>query len=366
MSTVLLSVDFLRDFMDKAFESVGVPAKDRQIVVDVLIRSDLRGIESHGIGRVDMYIDRIRDGIIQPVTDFRIVRESAGTAVIDGQHGLGHVIAYRAMERAIDKARSTGIAAVSVCNSSHFGIAGYYPLMAIEKNMAGLAFTNARPSIPPTFSGEPMMGTNPIAFGVPTDEDCPFLLDMATSIVQRGKIEVYEREGKSAPEGWVIDDKGQPLSDAGDILRLMGKRVASLLPLGGAGESHSGYKGYGLAAMVEIFSSLFAGGAFGHALSGIDENGNKIPHQLGHFFIAIDISHFIDVDIFKKMAGDLVRSLRAAKRLPDESRIYTAGEKEFENEQRVPHDGVPLNDAMQKTLRKLVQDLELDIELPFA
>ncbi len=366
MNTIRVSVDFLCDFMDKAFAQVGVPDDDRRIIIDVLIRADLRGIESHGIGRLKMYVDRIRQGILMPKTELKIVRQSAGSAVIDGGHGMGQVIAYRAMELAIDKARQVGIAAVAVRNSSHFGIAGYYPIMAVKQNMAGLAFTNARPSIPPTFSGEPMMGTNPIAFAVPTDEECPFVLDMATSIIQRGKIEVYEREGKTVPEGWVTDDQGAEISDPGEVLRLMGLRKASLLPLGGAGESHSGYKGYGLAMMVEIFSSLFAGGAFGQALSGLNEDGKAIPHQLGHFFIAIDISHFIAVEEFKKLAGDLVRSMRTAQKLPGEKRIYTAGEKEFENEKRIPIDGVPLNTVMQKTLRTMADALRLDVQFPFS
>jgi LDH2 family malate/lactate/ureidoglycolate dehydrogenase len=365
MSTIFIPVVQLRQFMSEAFRAVGVPPADADIIVDVLIRSDLRGIESHGIGRFKMYIDRIRSGILKPVTQFEIVRESPGMAVVDGHDGMGHVIAYRSMRLAMDKARQVGIAAVSVRNSSHFGIAGYYPLMAARENMAGMAFTNARPSISPTFGADPMFGTNPIAFAVPTDEGCPFCLDMATSIVQRGKIEVLERKQKPVPPGLAIDKQGENVLDATELLKLFDGKAASLLPLGGQGEALAGYKGYGLAMMVEILSSVFNGGPFGWALSGVDEEGRKTPHHLGHFFIAMDVSHFMEPDQFKKLAGDLVRSIRTSEKLPGEARIYTAGEKEWDWEQIVPEQGVPLNESLEKDMRQVKKDLNLGFELPF-
>ena len=364
-SPAVISVEKLKEFMNEAFDKVGVPDDDREIIVDVLISSDLRGIESHGIGRLKMYIDRIRDGILNPVTQFEVLRDYPGTALIDGHDGMGHVIAFKAMQLAIDKARKTGVSAVAVRNSSHFGIAGYYSLMAVKEDMAGYAFTNARPSISPTFGRDPMMGTNPIAFAVPTDEENPFCLDMATSISQRGKIEVAEREGKNLPKGWAIDKQGHFVTDPSLLLQLFAKKGASLLPLGGAGEDLAGYKGYGLAMMVEILSSIFSGGPFGWGLTGFDENGKKTPHSLGHFFIAINISFFMDLEEFKKSCGDLMRSMRNSGRLDPEQRIYTAGEKENENIPRISKEGVPLNETLVENMQQLKQELEMEISLPF-
>lgn len=365
MSQLHLPVDQLKSFMAACFRAVGVPEKDVTIIVDVLIRSDLRGIESHGIGRLKMYIDRIREGIIEPVTRYSILRESAGSALIDGHNGMGHVIAYHAMQLAMNKAKQTGIAAVSVTNSSHFGIAGYYPLMAVEQGMAGFTVTNARPSIAPTFGCDPMLGTNPIAFAVPTDEACPFVLDMATSIVQRGKIEVLDREAKPVPPGLAVDRQGQSVLDAPQLLKMFGNKAASLLPLGGIGEDYAGYKGYGLAMMVEILSAAFSAGPFCWGVSGVDEQGKNIPHRLGHFFMAMDISHFVDLSTFKKIVGDLVREMRTSAKLPGQNRIYSAGEKEYLMEQRIPQTGVPINAELKKMMKQLQQELALPFDLPF-
>jgi LDH2 family malate/lactate/ureidoglycolate dehydrogenase len=181
-TTCIVPVDILQQFMKDVFIRLGVPEDEAKISAEILITSDLRGIESHGIGRLKMYYDRIRQGTQFATTQMEIIRESPTTAVIDGHHGRGQVIGYRSMTLAIEKARAYGMGAVAVRNSSHFGIAGYYPLMAIKAGMIGMAFTNARPSIAPTFSVKPMLGTNPIAFGCPTDEDFPFLYDAATSI----------------------------------------------------------------------------------------------------------------------------------------------------------------------------------------
>jgi len=362
MSHIRVPMDFLVQFMRETLKRVGVPEQDAGIVTDVLIRSDLRGIESHGIGRFKMYLDFIRLGVQKPVTKLEIVRESPGTALVDGHYGMGHVISHRSMQIAIDKAEKTGIAAVAVRNSTHFGICGYYPLMAVERDMAGLAFTNARPSIAPTFGLNPMLGTNPIAFAAPTDEECPFVLDMATSIAQRGKIEVLARKGENVPEGWAIDSDGNIVLDAEALLSRLPAGTASLCPLGGVGEILAGYKGYGLAMMVEILSAAFSGGPFCWGLSGFDESGQPVPNRLGHFFIAINIAHFIDPGQFKKITGDLVRAMRESAA---NERIYTAGEKEFDKEGQVPGLGVPLNERLCQTLRDIKREYEIDLPLPF-
>src|SRR6056297_2496769 len=229
--------DILEKFMRDVFISMNMPEKDAGIVADVLINADKRGVDSHGVGRFKpIYVDRIDDGILNVETKIEIVKESPTTAVLDGNDGIGHVISKKAMNMAIDKAKEYGMGMVVVRNSSHYGFAGYYPLMAVDENMIGMTGTNARPSIAPTFGVENMLGTNPLTFGIPTDEEFPFLLDCATSISQRGKIEKLSREGKPTPEGWVIGRDGSARTDTDQILIDLVKGDAALSPLGGIGE----------------------------------------------------------------------------------------------------------------------------------
>jgi L-2-hydroxycarboxylate dehydrogenase (NAD+) len=357
--TVILPVDTLHSFMIDVFKGVGVPEADAKTCADVLIRSDLRGIESHGVQRIKMYYDRIKAGIQHPVTNFEILREGPTTALVDGHDGMGHVIGVRSMQLAIDKARQYGMGSVAVRNSTHFGIDGYYALMAVEAGMIGMSFTNARPSITPTFGAQPKLGTNPIAFGAPTDEDCPFLFDAATSICQRGKVEVHQRTGEPIPEGWVIDDQGNMLTNPDRILKGLADDTASLLPLGGAGEVFAGYKGYGLATIVEILSASLQGANFLHALLGFDEHGNKRPFGLGHFFMAINIESFVPLSEFKATTGAILRELRNAHKIPGQTRIYTAGEKEYELEKVIRQRGVPIVPSLQKDLKTLQNELGL-------
>jgi LDH2 family malate/lactate/ureidoglycolate dehydrogenase len=358
-ANIFIPVETLQAFMTDVLSGVGVPREEAALASEVLISSDLRGVESHGIGRLKMYYDRLRDGRVSPITRYEVVREMAATAVVDGHYGLGHVIAVRSMRMAIDKARVYGMGAVAVRHSTHFGIAGYYPLMAVKEGMIGLAFTNARPSIAPTFGVKPMLGTNPIAFGAPTDEDCPFLFDAATSITQRGKIEVADRAGKSVPEGWVIDRECGAVTDPETILRGFDQGSNALLPLGGAGELLAGYKGYGLAVIVELLSAALQSGAFLYGLSGFAPNGERIPLSVGHFFLVLNVSAFVDLDEFKKTTGTILRQLRESDKAPGETRIFTAGEKEYEHEQRVRREGVAVNPALQREIRAMQEGLNL-------
>ncbi|MFW5713624.1 MAG: Ldh family oxidoreductase, partial [Brevefilum sp.] len=284
--TVFLSVDLLHAFVRDCFIAFGTPQEDAQTVADVLLTSDLRGIESHGVGRLRYYYDRLITGQHNVNTKIDVLRESPTTAVLDGNHGLGMVIGKRAMELAIEKARAYGMGSVAVRNSTHFGIAGYYPLMAVQQGLVGLTVTNARPSVCPTFGTQPILGTNPIAFGAPTDEPFPFLFDAATPIIQRGFIEKLVREEKTAEEGWLVDPENKYLTDPADILRRLGRGEAAFLPLGGVGEDFGGHKGYGLGTMVEILSASFQTGAFLMGLTGIDANVEPKHFRVGHFFMA--------------------------------------------------------------------------------
>jgi len=364
--TYYISVDTLSSFMKDVLLGLGVDPEDAEICTDVILASDLRGIESHGIGRLKYYYDRIKAGQHQVKTNFEIVRESPTTAVVDGHHGMGMVVAKCSMQLAIEKAKRFGMGSVAVRNSTHFGIAGYYPQMATVEGMIGITMTNARPAVSPTFGVQPMLGTNPIAFGAPTDEPFPFLFDGATPITQRGKVEVLARAEKPLPEGWIIDDKNNYLIDPDQILSDLTKGTASLLPLGGKGEDLGGHKGYGLGTMVEILSASLQQGAFLYGLTGISQDGSPAPFQVGHFFMAINIENFCALKDFKKTTGQIMRDLRNSTKAPGQPRIYTAGEKEYENEQRVRREGVPVVPNLQKDLKFLQKELNLPkYDFPF-
>ncbi|MDP7079531.1 MAG: Ldh family oxidoreductase [Candidatus Undinarchaeales archaeon] len=352
-----LPTDVVERFMTDVFIALGVPEEDARISTDVLISSDLRGIESHGVGRLKYYYDRIVSGRHLPTTEFEIVKETETTALIDGHHGMGHPIANRAMRMAMDKAKRYGTGAVAVRNGTHFGIAGYYPLMAAAEGMVGFCFTNARPSIPPTFGTEPMMGTNPIAFAAPSDQGFPFCFDGATAIIQRGKVECAAREEKPLPDGTIVDPRGECLTDPDIILSEMVKGNAAALAIGGAGEEHGGHKGYGLAAMVEVLSASFCNGVFLKDLSGFAEDGSPAHFRLGHFFLAIDVEHFLPLEEFERTTGAIMRALQCSRKAPGQDRIYVAGEKERENEQRIRQEGIPANSNLLKDLATVRDEL---------
>ena len=367
MSKEIVYIDaiILQNFMRDVFIGLGVPKEDADIIADVLITSDLRGIDSHGIQRCKMYYDRIKEGIYETKTKIDIIKEGPTTALLDGNCGMGHVIAYNAMKMAIEKAKEYGLGAIAVRNSTHFGIAGYYSLMAIKEGMIGLVVTNARPSIPPTFGCEPMLGTNPLTVGIPTNEEFPFLLDCATSIIQRGKVEVYARINKPLPKNTVIDDKGEFMTDPSKVLEKMIERKASLLPLGGKGEETAGYKGYGYATVVELLSAALQEGIYLRDTLGIVENDKK-KLKVGHFFLAINLESFIGVNSFKKTAGNIMRDLRNSRKIAGEERIYTAGEKEYIAENKRKKTGIPLNKSLQNDIKTMQTELGINrYKFPF-
>lgn len=284
---------------------------------------------------------------------------------MDGHDGMGMVIAHKSMEMAIEKAKKYGMGMVAARNSTHYGIAGYYATMATKGNMIGITGTNARPSIAPTFGVENMLGTNPLTFGMPTDEEFPFVLDCATSISQRGRIEYYARTGKDTPAGMVIGSDGNTMTDSNQILIDLVKGNAAFAPLGGIGEELGGYKGYGYATVVEILSSALQAGSYLKMLNGIGENGEKAPYHLGHFFIAIDTNAFMGAEEFKKITGNILRELRASKKVPDRSRIYTAGEKEYLAWLERKDKGVIIGESVQKEFIEIRNTLNLPHKFPF-
>jgi LDH2 family malate/lactate/ureidoglycolate dehydrogenase len=362
-----ISIELLESYVTDVFKGVGVPDAEAKICADVLLAADKRGIDSHGIGRLKpIYYDRIiKTKVQRPVTQFEVVRDCKATAVVDGHHGMGMVIATRCMEMAIEKARRHGLGMVVARNSTHYGYAAHYSLMGVEAGMIGLTGTNARPSIAPTHGLENMMGTNPLVFGIPTDEEFPFTNDYATSVIQRGRIEQYVRERKNCPEGLVVNCEGATETDPQKILDNLIRGTSALTPIGGLGEETGGHKGYGFATVVEILSSALQQGAFLKQLCGIDTGGKPVPYALGHFFMAIDIACFTDIDNFKKTTGDILRALRASKKIPGKERIYTCGEKEHLAWQERMHKGIPADAVVQQQLCAMRDELGLPHTFPF-
>lgn len=358
--------DLINNFMIDVFKAYGVPAEDAAICADVLLESDRRGIESHGCNRFKpIYLDRIKNGTLLPVTKIDILKDTPTTVVMDANNGMGMVAAHKMMEMLIEKAKIYGMAGGTIMNSTHYGIAGYWSTMAEKAGMIGITGTNARPSVAPTFGVEPMMGTNPLTFTMPTDEEFPFNYDCATSIVQNGKIEYYERSGKPTPAGLVVTKDGGTMTDSGEILREMRKGNCALLSIGGMGEETGGYKGYGFTTTVEILSAALAGGPHTKALNGKDADGNPTMYRLGHFFFVINPEFFMGLDTFRHTSGDILRALRNSTKAPGAERIYTAGEKEYLASQERKDKGVPVGETIQAEFIALRDECGLDYKFPF-
>lgn len=361
-----VSWELMNAFMIDAFSGYGVPRADAEICADVLLEADRRGIESHGCNRFKpIYIDRIKKGTLLPVTEPEILRETPTTLVMDAHDGMGMVASWHMMQKLIEKAKTYGMAGGAIRNSTHYGIAGYWATMASRAGLIGVTGSNARPSIAPTFGVENMMGTNPLTFALPTDEEFPFCIDCATSIVQRGKIEYYARMGKPTPAGMVIAQDGSAMTDSEAILQALVDGSAALAPLGGIGDEMAGYKGYGYAAVVEILSAALAGGKFMKALTGVSEDGNPQMYHLGHFFFVIDPDAFMGRETFRRTAGDICRNLRSSKKAPGHDRIYTAGEKEYLTWLERKEKGVPVGETVQKEMLAIRDELQLPYHFSF-
>jgi len=352
---VRVNPDRLRDFTRRVFVALGVPDEDSYVTADVLVEADLRGVDSHGVARVRRYVQGIRDGVMLPRPEIRVVHEMAATALIDGGAGLGQPVGVRAMRLAIEKAQAAGAGFVSVRNSNHYGIAGYYAMMALkEGNLIGMSMTNADVLVVPTFGRDAVLGTNPISVAAPSGKERPFVLDMATSTVPRGKLEVYDRLGKPVPIGWATDERGLDTTDAGRVLRNFKSRAGGgLLPLGGAGELLSGHKGYGLALLVDIFCGVLPGAGYATRIYPKTPEGKPLPADVGHFFGAWRIDGFRPLEKFQAAMDDIIRLLKGTPRAEGQERIYIHGEKEFEAAERYRAEGVPLVGKVYEDLRAI-------------
>jgi LDH2 family malate/lactate/ureidoglycolate dehydrogenase len=332
----------LFDFMVRFFTGLGVPQERAKITAEILQAADLRGVSSHGMIRLQTYYgSRLQKGLIDPLADNAIIREGPASLALNGKNGLGQVVAKDAMTRCIEKAKQTGIAMVTVSNSNHYGIAGYYAMMALQHDMIGISLTNSQPLVAPTYGRKRLLGTNPIAIAAPAQTSKAFVLDMATSIVPIGKVTYYDKAGESLPEGWAVDANGKETTSPKEVLE-----GGALYPLGGP-DILRGYKGYGLAMLVDILSGVLSGSAFGKNVS---DPKNPGPANVGHFFAAIRLDAFRDPDDFKKDMEALFDQLRSAEKAEGQDRIYIHGEKEFELAQKYQVEGIPLLEEVVKSL----------------
>lgn len=355
MSKFTYHADDLKDYVIRFLRKYDVSEEDARIVAEVLVSADLRGVESHGIIRLDTYYgSRLRKGLIDPKSPAKTINETAATLAIDAGTGLGQVVSYHAMQRCIEKANESGACMVTVRNSNHYGIAGYYAMMALPHDMIGISFTNAQPLVAPTYGRTALLGTNPIAVAAPAGENRPYVLDMATSIVPIGRVTVYQKAGRAIPEGWGVDKDGLVTTDPSAVLA-----GGALMALGGT-DIMRGYKGYGLALMVDIFSGILSGSAFGKDVG--RPNTNR-PADVGHFFAALKIEAFRPIDEFKRDMDTLLNQLKDAPKAAGQDRIYIHGEKEFELAEQYVSQGVPLMGEVVKSLKQVGDEVGVPFDL---
>jgi L-2-hydroxycarboxylate dehydrogenase (NAD+) len=341
----------LTRFVGAAFEQLGVPNEDAEIGANVLVQADLRGVDTHGVIRFNphgWYVKWLTEGSMTARPNIRTVSETASSALLDGDRGIGMVIGHRAMELAIRKAKESGIAIVAVRNSRHYGMSAYYSMMALPHDMIGIAMTNASRQVVPTFGREARFGTNPMCFAVPADKQLPFVLDMATTTAAAGKLELAARQGKPIPLGWALDEEAETTNDP-----KVAQKARRLLPLGGSREGGS-HKGYGLAILVEILCGVLTG-----TLTAL--NADQDPR--GHFFGAIRIDTFRPVDEFKRDMDRLLRELKSTPAIEGQDRVYAAGEIEFETAAERREHGIPLLPSVLEGLRDVGAQLGVPYDL---
>ena len=352
-STVRTPYEHLLDFTIAIFHGMGCSDEDARIAATTLLSADLRGIDSHGVARLSGYVRLQEAGRANPRPKLKIIHETPSTAVVDGDSGLGLVVAPFAMQVAIQKAAQVGTGWVSVQHSNHFGIAGYHALKAVEQDMIGIAMTNASALVAPTFSLERMLGTNPICVAVPAGEEPPFVADLATTTAANGKLEILQRKGEAAPLGWIQDSEGHPSTDPHEL-----KKGGALLPLGGD-RDHGSHKGYALGAIVDIFSAVLSGANYGPWVppfpayvpmpTGMPGKG------IGHFFGAMRVDAFRPAGEFKNHMDNWIRRFRSAKPVPGEDQVLIPGDPERFEEAERRTTGIPLLPAVVDDLKSLAK-----------
>jgi len=347
----------LINFSTKALQRLGVPEEDAQITARILVATDLRGVDSHGIvSLVPFYVRGIQGGRINAKPETRVFNQAPSTATMDGDQGLGFVIGHHAMMEAIHRAEKTGAGFIAVRNSTHFGAAAGYAMMALERDMIGIAMTNPVPEVVAPGSTKPAVGTNPLAVAVPAGKKPPFVLDMATSVVAAGKLRVAVKEGAFIPKGWAIDKEGKPVTDPTKRVRGEG----GLLPLGGTPKFGS-YKGFGLGVLVDILCGVLSGSSA--SILRRATKGGATPIGTDHFFGALRIDSFLPVENFKKSMDEMIEAFEALPKLPGVKKIYAAGGYEAEIEKDRKANGIPLNAKVIQELQELAKELGIEYDL---
>ncbi|MEP6927200.1 MAG: Ldh family oxidoreductase [Ginsengibacter sp.] len=341
----------LYSFAREIFLKIGCSEKDALIAANSLLSADVRGVDSHGVARLSGYIRLWEAGRINTIPVIKIVYETLSTAVVDGDAGLGLVVAPFAMQVAIDKAKNAGTGWVSVKNSNHFGIAGTHAMMALQHDMIGIAMTNASALVAPTFSIERMLGTNPIAVAIPAGDESPFVADFATTTASNGKLEILQRKNENAPNGWAQTKTGEPSLDSGEL-----KNGGALLPLGGDKE-HGSHKGYALGSIVDIFSAILSGANYGPWVppfpAYVPMPENMPGEGIGHFFGAMRIDAFRPAEEFKLHMDKWIKRFSSSKTVEGHDRVYIPGEPEIEIEKERIKNGIPLGKSVIEDLEKL-------------
>lgn len=352
--------DTLNALCNDAFQKFGFDAGEAKIITDVLLMSDRFGIESHGMQRMYRYYKSIQKGMIKVESKGDVVFETPVSAVLDAQDGMGQVVGYKAMQMAIEKAKKVGIGMVTVRNSNHYGIAGYYAKLACEQGLIGISCTNTNAIMVPTYGRMAMLGTNPIAVAVPA-EPYDFFFDASTTVVTRGKLEVYNKKGEALHDGWALDKDGKPSNDAADVLdNIAAHNGGGIMPLGGSTEDTGSHKGYGYAMLCEIFSSILSLGTTS------DKTGLGGKGGICHGFVAIDPAIFGDAAAIKDHLSAYLEALRNSPKAEGQPRIYTHGEKEVEAEKRLMENGIPVNDNTMVEVYEMCQYLDMDFSKYFG
>lgn len=352
-----LDYEKVKAFAAKVFESYGVSRKDSETTADILLESDLMGVESHGLQRLHMYCTGIEIGRVNPAGIPKVKKETLVSAVIDADCAFGQVAGTMAMEMAMKKAKKQGIGMVVVNNSTHYGIAGHYAMMAAKEKLLGISMTNTEALVLPTFGKKPMLGTNPIALAMPANP-YPLYIDMATCVVPAGKMEVYDKKGLPVPAGWFLDENGEDCMIPGTFLSIRkNKTDGGLLPLGGAGKEHSGHKGYALAMMVELLTAVLSGG-------NTSDKVRRVPEEEGccHMMLAIDYSIFGDRAVIERQLGEYMENIRKSARAKGEDRIYTHGEAELESREEKKRGGILVNDRTWAELIRISSERKVGKE----
>jgi LDH2 family malate/lactate/ureidoglycolate dehydrogenase len=346
----------IRSFIRSVIERWSTPPHIAAVTADLMVATDLRGVDSHGVGMLPKYLEWHRKGYIVPAAEPVRVRDGGPTATLDGRQGWGHYVSVTAMELAIARAREHGVGLVAVHNSNHYGAAANYSMMALAHDMIGISMTNAPwPATVPTFGRTPMLGTNPLSVAAPAGREAPFVLDMATSTVAIGKLHVASRWAKPIPAGWALDPAGQPTTDPNLALA-----TRLLTPLGGTPEQGS-HKGYGLSVMVDILAAVLSGAAC--AGGQVRPEGGPERADVGHFFGAIAVARFRPLDAFKTDMDRLLRSLKESPRAEGAERVWVAGEPEWECERRRRRDGIPLAPGLVRQLRDVAAATGIPFDL---